>query len=352
MKIIRLTTFLDFGGVEKRLINISQYNDQHEWLFCALNKGGFAENEIRENGKRVFCFNYKYSIPSIETIYKLYLFFKKEKPDVIHTSGAEANFHGVIAAKMVGIKTIVAEEIGIPSHSKKAKLIFNIIYKMADYIIGNSGVVIDCLRNETHVSISKLRLVPNPILFPDIPKRSMTELDEFTIISVSRLDKVKNIDLVLDILPDLLKIYKIKYLILGDGMHRERLEYIVHKLHLENFVQFVGFIEDPYPYWSKSNLFILNSFSEGFSNALVEAMYSGIPVLATKVGAAEDIINNGVNGWLIDPNDRGSLLETLTRIIDMSLIERENIGINGQRAIAGVFSLDKHISLLYNIYCS
>ena len=91
MKIIRLTTFLDFGGIESKMANLATHSDDNKWIFCALNKGGFAEKKIVQNKKEVVCFNASYSIPSFRTILKLYFYFKKQKPDVVHCAGSEAN---------------------------------------------------------------------------------------------------------------------------------------------------------------------------------------------------------------------------------------------------------------------
>src|SRR5690606_14567094 len=99
MKIIRLSTFLDFGGVETRLANISHFQDENEWLFVTLNREGKAAETIKANHKKLINLNAKPSIYSFTTFLKVYKTLKKEKPDVIHTSGAEANFHGILAAK-------------------------------------------------------------------------------------------------------------------------------------------------------------------------------------------------------------------------------------------------------------
>jgi len=168
MKIVRLTTFLDFGGIETRLSTIAHVKDDNEWIFCAINKGGSAESKIRNQNKRVYVFNLPYKIPSIITIYRLRVFFKKEKPDVVHTSGAEANFHGVLAARLAHIPVIIAEEVGIPSQNKITKVIFGLVYRFSDYVVGNSDKVIDYLKNKNNVSFKKLVKIYNPLLFPSL----------------------------------------------------------------------------------------------------------------------------------------------------------------------------------------
>ena len=101
MKILRISTFLDYGGIETKMVNLSSIEDKNnDWIYCSLGKGGRAEENILRNGKRAICLKLPHKIPNITTIFKLYKFIKSEGPDVVHTSGEEANFHGVIAAKM------------------------------------------------------------------------------------------------------------------------------------------------------------------------------------------------------------------------------------------------------------
>ena len=191
MKILRLSTFLDFGGVETRLTNVSHVDDDNEWIFVCLNREGKAAQKIKANNKRVICLNVKPSIYSISTIKHVYKVIKKEKPDVVHTSGAEANFHGVLAAKLAGVPIVIAEEIGIPSHSKKAQFIFSKVYKFANFIIGNSSLVLDAVHLLDKVPYNKLIKIDNPIIFRDLEwSTKQSDSKVFKIITISRLESL------------------------------------------------------------------------------------------------------------------------------------------------------------------
>jgi hypothetical protein len=162
MKIIRLSTFLDYGGIESKMANLSTLEDhENTWLYCSLGKGGVAEQSIKGNGKKVICLNKGHKIPNFRTIAALILLLRRERPDVVHASGAEANFHGLIAARLVGVKKILVEEIGIPNQSKMAKAVFSIIYKFADLVIGESRIVTDKLKEMYPIEGQKLKVVPN-----------------------------------------------------------------------------------------------------------------------------------------------------------------------------------------------
>lgn len=351
MKIIRLTTFLDFGGIEKRLINISTYDDKNEWLFCAISHGGNAKEVIQKNGKRVFCFQLPFKIPSFLTIFKLLQFLKKEKPQVVHTSGAEANFHGVIAAKLARVPVIIAEEIGIPDQSSIAKKIFKMIYTMADYVVGNSMQVLNYLKNENDVAQTKLKQIPNPVIFPILPEVHKKEDGKFHIISVSRLEKVKNIDSTLRVIARLNQLnVPIHYTIVGDGNEMSHLKNMTKELHIEDAVTFLGFQENPYKFLLSSDLYLLTSFSEGFSNSLAEAMYCEIPSLTTRVGAAEEIIVDDKNGWIINVDDDDDLFAKINHVMKIGNQKRLEIANKGKETVMKNYSLQNHINLLTTLY--
>lgn len=353
MKILRLSTFLDFGGVETRLANISYVQDKHEWVFVCMNKEGKSAQVIKANNKRVINLHAKPSIYSFKTFLKLYQLLKKERPNVIHTSGAEANFHGILAAKLAAIPTIIGEEIGTPNHSKKAQLIFSTIYRFADYVVGNSDNVLKVVHELDQVPYSKLVKIANPIIFKELSGivSAKTNRDEFRIVMISRLEPVKNIVGVLNVLSRLVQNGKnIKLTIAGSGTLENELKNNVKELDLTNNVEFVGFINDPYPYLLNSDLYLLNSFTEGFSNSLIEAMYSRTASLSTTVGSAPEIIKDGENGFLVPADDEELLYQKLVSIINKSKNELEQIGIAGHEMVINNFSLEKHISELMIIY--
>lgn len=353
MKILRLSTFLDFGGVETRLATISHVQDENEWVFVCMNREGKAAKIIRENNKKLINLKVKPSIYSLRTFWSIYQTIKKEKPDVIHTSGAEANFHGILAAKLAGVSRIIGEEIGTPNHSKKAQLIFSFVYRFADFVIGNSQAVLDVLHQLDKVPMRKLIKIDNPILFKNLNTYSRNIFsEEFRMLMISRLEPVKNIEGVIHALDKIKKNtnFNVKLSIAGSGQSEAGLKQKVKELDLENNVEFLGFIDDPYPHLVNANLYILNSFSEGFSNSLVEAMYSKTPSLSTAVGAAPEIIEEGINGFLTPSDDEDALLEKLKMIMGLSKNELKKIGLAGHEKIVKDFSLENHVCELMKIY--
>lgn len=350
MKIIRLTTLLDYGGQEKQYISFVENPKEsfdHTYIFAAIGQGGHAERVILERGFEVKIFDSNPAISNLKNIWILYKWFKKTKPDLVHTAAAEANFHGVIAAKLAGIKTIVAEEIGFPNHSEKAKVIFRYIYQFATKVICVSQAVKTNLINLKEIKSNKGEVIYNPV---STPKASQGEiLGNFTIVSVGRLEKVKNQQLLIDALAEITD-KTVQLVLIGEGSERSSLEKSIKNLKLENRVSITGFVSNPAPLVSQAHLFVLSSLSEGFGIAVVEAMLQGIPCLCSNVGGIPEFVTHNQTGWLFDPKSKKDLVNNLNSIIDTSYAKLASVGYNGKKNVENRFTIAKYKETLELLY--
>ncbi|MDG4949888.1 glycosyltransferase [Weeksellaceae bacterium KMM 9724] len=168
---------------------------------------------------------------------------------------------------------------------------------------------------------------------------------------ISRLEPVKNIKAVLNVMKRLVKLnHKVHLTIAGSGSLDKELRDQVKHQKLDNHVNFIGFITDPYPHLLTSDLYVLNSFTEGFSNSLVEAMYSRTPALSTSVGSVPEIIKDGENGFLVEPDNEDLLVDKILEIMKTPKGHLLQIGKSGHKTVVNNFSLEKHIFELMKIY--
>lgn len=111
---------------------------------------------------------------------------------------------------------------------------------------------------------------------------------------------------------------------MGEGEDRGRLEYLIKELKLENNVSLLGFVENPYAYMQRSDVFVLSSRWEGFGNVLVEAMACGCPVVSTNCpsGPAE-ILENGEYGILVPVEDVEKMAKSIIKILTNKELREE-----------------------------
>ena len=109
--------------------------------------------------------------------------------------------------------------------------------------------------------------------------------------------------------------------IVGDGPEKTELRKTTEKYNMESYVIFTGDVEDVEKYLSESDIFILPSIYEGLPLSILEAMASGLPVIASNVGGIPDIVKE--NGILVSVNDVNGLIKAAQKLIDSPILRQE-----------------------------
>jgi len=140
-------------------------------------------------------------------------------------------------------------------------------------------------------------------------------------------------------------------LIIGDGPERTHLEFLASKLGLKRNVIFLGRLPTHLLslYYNASDIFVLPSLHEGHAMVLLEAMVSGLPVVATNVGGNVETVIDGVNGFLIEPSDISTLKNSILKILDNEFLA-ECFGNNSQKIFQEKFSETSQIKKLLKVY--
>lgn len=122
-----------------------------------------------------------------------------------------------------------------------------------------------------------------------------------TIVTVSSLIKLKNIPFLINGVTELMKKgLKFNVLIIGDGEERNNLQSIIDDSGYKNNFCLLGHVGNPIPYMIKSDIFVMTSLSEGISRSLMEALYLGKICVVSNIDGNNELIENGVNGYLYD----------------------------------------------------
>ncbi len=141
---------------------------------------------------------------------------------------------------------------------------------------------------------------------------------------------------------------EIIFLIIGDGEGRQELESAIKQSGLEKHVFLLGKVPEVARYLTGVDIFVLPSLKEGFAWGILEAMAAKLAIIATRVGAAEEIIENGKNGFLVEPKDSRAIANSIRSIIADSRLTQE-LGIQAHQTLLFKFSLDKMLSAIEKI---
>ena len=144
----------------------------------------------------------------------------------------------------------------------------------------------------------------------EIIEHKFFKKNEKVILSVASLTKQKNIQLLLKALSRVVKKINVNLLIIGSGKEYKNLKKLTQKLNLDDHVDFLGNLNNPYPYMKKCDLFILSSIYEGLPNVLIEALVCETHIIATDCpGGSSEIIRN--YGKLVKSNDHNELTKEI-----------------------------------------
>jgi len=170
---------------------------------------------------------------------------------------------------------------------------------------------------------------------------------EFLTVFAGRLTAEKKVDFLIEVWPLVRAEYpQAELLIIGEGEEAPSLKRIA-----KEGVRFLGLVDDVSPYLQAADLFVLPSVTEGLSNALLEAMSTGLPVVATSVGGALDLIDHKKNGWLISPGNKIALQNAIVNILGNEQF-RNQLGKQARKKIVNEYDLGLIASRLKDLYIS
>ncbi|GKU75832.1 glycosyltransferase [Paenibacillus sp. L3-i20] len=191
-----------------------------------------------------------------------------------------------------------------------------------DEIVTVSQFIADAYRR--YMGLDEMKVVYNPIDMDKLERLSQEENctllqntteNKFTVCYAGRLSEEKQVELLIESIIELHETYNhLELIIIGDGNRHDMLEQLVREADAEAFITFVGFKANPYPYIASSSVLVCCSRTESFGLVLAEALALGVPVIATKCGGPEEILDGGKYGLLVDQNS-SSLSAALERLM-------------------------------------
>lgn len=239
-------------------------------------------------------------IAMIKTFFLLRRLITKEKPIYILSFMTNYNIFSLLAALGKKVKVFVSErDSPLAYKSIFIKYLRRLIYPLAQGIIAQTEDYKIFIQKETgHANIS---VIPNPLR--DTLKNTNIQKEKI-VLNVGRLVPQKGHKLLLLAFSLIEDTKDWVLVILGDGPLRDELINYARELGIENKVHFKGTIKNVDDWLQQSSIFAFSSISEGFPNALAEAMIAGLPCVSFNcIAGPKDLIQDGVNGFLVEPEN-------------------------------------------------
>jgi glycosyltransferase involved in cell wall biosynthesis len=299
---------------------------------------------------------------------KLTGLFRARQPQVVHTHSGKAGVLGRLAAARAGVP-IILHTIHGPSFGSfqgwSANALFRAAERYAARVTTHFVIVAEAMKRqylaagigypEQYTKIfSGFALEPFLDSTNDLQLRARLGLapDDIVIGKIARLFKLKGHDDLLAIAPALVqKCPRVKFLLVGDGPWRGRLEGRARSLGLEKHVVFTGLVAPSAvpPIVGIMDLLVHLSLREGLPRALPQALAAARPVVAYDADGANEVCLENETGFLVAPGDLPSLSERLLRLAQDPAL-RQRLGCRGQQFVRERFGVQRMVDDLYQLY--
>jgi glycosyltransferase involved in cell wall biosynthesis len=267
----------------------------------------------------------------------------KTKPKAIISATHYMNIAAIIVSFFVKspLKVIVVEHIAIKSDLASLnfikrfgiRLLVSVFYRFADNVVTVSKESGDILSKYCFLPRDIITTIYNPVISEDIYEKSRSEIghpffasNSPVFLNVGRLDKQKDIPTLLYAFKKVLDKKDARLIVIGEGREKEELHKIITDLSLKSKVDFIGKIDNPYPYFKKSDIFVLSSLWEGLPTVLIEALALQLAIISTNCPSGPtEILDNGTYGLLAPVNDPEALARAMQKLIEEpGLVKKAN----------------------------
>ena len=238
-------------------------------------------------------------------------YIKDTKPNCIVSFIGRINALVLTSSLGLNVPTLVSER-NDPKHDGRGKLMLkycNLIYRRAKAIVHQTKYEESCFSKALSY---KSHIIPNPAVELEYDNK---ETIDNLIITTGRLTPQKNQLMLVKAIEKIAPEINVRCEIYGDGVQREELQSYIDNHKLSSSVILMGSKPNVSKYVSKCSVFVMTSYFEGLSNSIIEALMLGKPCISTRYPGADEIVQDGYNGALVDIDNVDQLAEEIKYIL-------------------------------------
>jgi glycosyltransferase involved in cell wall biosynthesis len=365
-KVFYFLDSLEVGGTETQAVELALRLPTSEYdvtMGCLRMKGPLLE-KLKGTAVAVREFHPAGGLDTPAGLYQLVRlagYLRRERFDVVHTHDLWSNLMGVLAARMAGVPAIISSRRDLAHfdwYQGHRRTWLRRIQNLSGVVLANATPIRDALIAEDGFAPEKLRVIHNGVdtekfrrgrrdrerLFPG------TQNQTLVVLVGNMHSDVKGHPWLIAAAPPVLQEFpQTRFVFAGDGDARPLFEEQVAKLGLQSSLKFLGRRSDIPDVLASSDIAVLPSRAEGLPNAVLEYMAAGLPTIASRVGGNVELIEDGVTGLLVPPEDSQALAAALLRLLrDPELSQR--MATTGQKIAVENYSFERLIREVDALY--
>jgi len=365
IKTLFIISDLERGGPEMRLLDFARHFPVDLKVFiCVTSEQVGLLKEFQQYDTSIIIVPIKRAYLEISKLLSICRYVKENRISVINSF----ELKGLLVALFVkcygnpGLRVVHHAVDLLHSFSVRQKCVLWLLLQLVDAVICNSKQAKEIIKNK-YLPEAKIRVIYNGVdtgLFTRTDYVQGEQLrikygvnkNEIIIGTVANFRKEKNYPFLIDGFKRLLERYPaLRLLCVGGGTYLDDIKRNVNENGLSGKAIFTGYTQDVASHIAIMDVFVLCSLKESFPNALIQAMSMEVPVVASSVGGCREIVENGENGLLFEPNDRAEFINAVSRLIE----DKELAGTcirNAKTKVDRHFSLHRMIESYRDFYRS
>ncbi len=356
MRILQILPELEIGGVERGCLDLARQLLQRNHQAFVISNGGTLVKDLELSGARHICLPvHKKSLLSIlMNIPKVAKILQEEKIDIVHARSRVPALIAFLACRRTGTFFVTT------CHGYYSQSLFSRIMGWGKRVIVSSEAISRHMIEDFTVPQERIRLVPRGVDLEEFrfsPKSRPKALSPaFTIGLIGRLTPLKGHKYLLQALSKVIRVFPgVRAVIVGDispgkEKYKEELLVLTRRLSLDRYVQFLGRQKDIPRVLSQLDALVLPTVTqEAFGRVLIEAAASGVAIIATRVGGIVDIIEDGVDGILVEPKNPMDLASAIIRVLREPALAQRLIT-SARKKVEEKFSLQQMTAKTIKIY--
>jgi L-malate glycosyltransferase len=368
VRVTFLVGSLDIGGAERQLARLASNLDRARFRPSVIvwYGGGALASELPSDVavthlamKQVRTTSaWLRPLLAARLVWRLVAAIREQRPDILNAYMFTAYVLGAIAARIAGVRVVVASRralVSYHSYPRRWRLVARLANRLIDLHLCNSEAVRWWAIEKEGLALERTEVVHNgldiqpALTAPDVPAEWRAGAGVLAAV-VANFIHYKDHPTLFRAVAQVTRAHPdFRVVLFGDGPQRVRLEAMVRDLAIDGAVVFAGRTPNAPELLSVFDLALLTSVEEGFSNAVMEAMAQGLPIVATAVGGVLELVRDHVEGRLVAAGDADALAAAISELI-RDPAARRRMGAAGRQRIANEFGVRRMVERTEAVY--
>lgn len=362
VRLVQFTKAFYIGGTEVQVVELLRGLPGHYQVqVSVLDDEGPLREEVWKLGHipKAFSLHGSFARPNtLLQIARLAKWLRDVRAEVLHVHDFYATLVAVPAAKLAGCKVIVGRLDLAHWHGRARRALLQALTHVADHVIANADAIRQMLIREERVPSEKISVIHNGIDLQRFDRRRaeglkapLPKVDGPVVVHVANMTHpVKRQEDLLDAIASLERDgRRLNAFLVGDGARRSQLEQQARELGITDRIHFLGHRQDVPAIYAHATLGVLCSTAEGLSNAVIEGMAAGLPMVVTSVGGNPELVADGARGYVVPPKRPRELAAAFARVLDEPERARQ-MGRAARRFVESELTLERMVARHDELY--